>query len=269
MNIKVYTNRQAIPLDNDVFGTQNENKVTTLKIEVPEQYENWNKRIVFITEEGTFWDAILDNTYTIKNNITKCEEVEAYIWLTENAENEQESIDDFRSKTFKLSFFANETADDLAPSEEQVDGFNTILTALNLQITKVEDLEKDLQKNEEVRDSKVETAVQNIKDLTADYNENAQKKTTDFNNNAEKKEKAYNDNTEVKEKNYNNLAEEKETELNEIVNTAKDFVGAVTFTEIEQNFETGELEVKNAESLGNMNFEFNYETGNLEVGINE
>lgn len=89
---------------------------------------------------------------------------------------------------------------------------------------------------EENREKTTTEAVNNIKDLSEDYEQ---------------------------------LAEEKETELNKIVDTARDFVSAVTFTEIEQNFETGELEVKNAESLGNMNFEFNYETGNLEVGINE
>lgn len=86
MNIKVYKNREAHQIDNDVYGTQNENNVTELKIEVPEQYENWNKRIVFLTDEGNFWDYIKDNTYTIKNSITKYDELEAYIWLTENAE---------------------------------------------------------------------------------------------------------------------------------------------------------------------------------------
>lgn len=146
MNIKVYQNRETHQIDNDVYGTQNENKVTTLKIEVPEEYENWNKRIVFITEKGTFWDVILNNTYTIKNNITKYEEVEAYIWLTENAENEQESINDFRSKTFKLSFFANENADDLVPDEQQIDGFNTMITALNVEIKEVKQINTDFTK---------------------------------------------------------------------------------------------------------------------------
>lgn len=277
MNIKIYKDRDAIQLDNDVFGTQHENEVTTLKIEVPEQYENWNKRIVFITDEGTFWDAILDNTYTIKNNITKYEEVEAYIWLTENAENEQESINDFRSKTFKLSFFENETADDLAPSVEQVDGFNTMLTTLNLQITKVEDLEKELQKSEKARDSKVNTAVQNIKDLTNSYNENAQKKTTDFNNNAsekqktyddntEKKEKAYNDNAEVKEKNYNNLAEEKETELNELVEGVKNFATAIQLPQFYVDKEM-KVHVQTATNLSNVALYI--KNGKLMEGVRE
>ena len=58
MNIKIYSDREVKQLDYDVYGTQNENNITTLKIEVPEQYENWNKRIVFLTKEGNFWDYI-------------------------------------------------------------------------------------------------------------------------------------------------------------------------------------------------------------------
>lgn len=146
MNIKVYKNREAHQIDNDVYGTQNENNVTELKIEVPEQYENWNKRIVFLTDEGNFWDYIKDNTYTIKNSITKYDELEAYIWLTENAESTEESINDFRSRTFRLSFFANENADDLVPDEQQIDGFNTMITALNVEIKEVKQINTDFTK---------------------------------------------------------------------------------------------------------------------------
>lgn len=66
---------------------------------------------------------------------------------------------------------------------------------------------------------------------------------------------------------YNKNAEVKEQELNAIVETARDIVGATTFTTIDLNFETGNLEVNNAESLANMGFQCNYETGNLEVDI--
>ena len=163
MNIKVYQNRETHQIDNEVYGTQNENKVTTLKIEVPEEYENWNKRIVFITEEGNFWDYIKDDTYTIKNNITKYEELEAYIWLTENAENEQESINDFRSKTFKLSFFANENADNLVPDEKQIDGFNSMLTALNIEIKEVKQINTDFTKlKQEVEQAETEETTEEV-----------------------------------------------------------------------------------------------------------
>lgn len=157
MNIKVYQNRETHQIDNEVYGTQNENKVTTLKIEVPEEYENWNKRIVFLTEEGNFWDYIKDDTYTIKNNITKYEELEAYIWLTENTESVEESVNDFRSRTFRLSFFANIDADNLVPDEKQIDGFNTMLTALNVEIEEVKQINADFTKlKQEVEQAETE-----------------------------------------------------------------------------------------------------------------
>lgn len=157
MNIKVYKSRDAHQIDNDVYGTQNENNITELKIEVPEQYKDWNKRIVFLTEEGNFWDYIKNDTYTIKNNITKYEELEAYIWLTENTESIEESVNDFRSRTFRLSFFANENADDLVPSETQIDGFNSMLTVLNAEIKEVKQINTDFTKlKQEVEQAETE-----------------------------------------------------------------------------------------------------------------
>ena len=214
MNIKIYQDREVKQLDYDVYGTQNENKVTTLKIEVPEQYENWNKRIVFLTDEGNFWDYIKDNTYTIQNNITKYEELEAYIWLTENAESTEESVHDFRSKMFTLSFFANENAENLTPTEEQIDGFNTILTVLNTEIEEVKQintdftkLKEDVEQAEEERNKKLDHAIDTIEDLKEEYNDNAQKKIEEFNKNADEQTDNYNSNAEEKEAELNNIAE--------------------------------------------------------------
>lgn len=163
MNIKVYKNREVYQIDDDAYGTQNENNITVLKIEVPEQYKNWNKRIVFITKEGNFWDYIKDDTYTIKNNITKYEELEAYIWLTENAESIEESVNDFRSRTFRLSFFANENANDLVPDETQIDGFNSMLTALNIEIEEVKQINTDFTKLQQEVEQAEEERIQNEK----------------------------------------------------------------------------------------------------------
>lgn len=146
MNIKVYQNRDTHQIDNDVYGTQNENNVTELKIEVPEQYENWNKRIVFITPDGNFEDIIENNTYILTKEITKYEEVEAYIWLTEKADTTEESIGDFRSKTFPLSFYLNENPNTEAPTDKQIDIYNSLLTALNVEIEEVKQINKDFTK---------------------------------------------------------------------------------------------------------------------------
>lgn len=133
MNIKVFQNRK---IEKDYFyneGTQNENKSTVLTFEVPLGYEDFSKRIVFITEDGNFWDYIPENKYEIKNNITKYGTVEAYLWLTKDEQ-------DFRSQNFELNFYDNENADDMTPSKEQVDGFNTLIAELDLKIAEVEEL---------------------------------------------------------------------------------------------------------------------------------
>ena len=135
MKLIIQKDRKAIPVG--AYGTQNENEVTELTLKIPEEYQNWNKRIVFLTSEGNFWDYIQDDTYTIKNNITKFTSVRAYIWLTNDEQ-------DFRTKEFILSFWDNRNADNLIPTAEQIDGFNTLITTLNLEITTVTDLETEL-----------------------------------------------------------------------------------------------------------------------------
>lgn len=97
-----------------------------------------------------------------------------------------------------------------------------------------------------------EVAVENIKDMTEEYNQNAIEKTEKFNENYEDKktliDQVYEDTVDIK-------------------NTARDFVSAYTFTTFEVDLEDGGLYVNNEESLGNMGFEINYETGELEVKI--
>lgn len=252
MEIKVYKNRQTIQTDNDVFGTQNENNITTLKIEVPEQYRDWNKRIVFLTEKGNKWDILgKDDTYVLQNNITKYEELEAYIWLTEKAEATVESVGDFRSEIFTLSFFTNENADDVVPDEKQIDGFNSMLTVLNVEIEEVKQirtdftkLKQEVEKAETERNNKVNNAVNKITDMTEDYNENAKKKVEEYNDNAE----------------------EKEAELNTIADGVKDMATAIQFANFEIT-DNMELVINTAEKLKNTNFYLNEETGNLEVEI--
>lgn len=78
----------------------------------------------------------------------------------------------------------------------------------------------------------------------------------------------FDDNVETKTNEFDEHADDRKSELQAISDTARDFVRAVTFTTIEQNFETGCLEVNSAESMGNMGFGLNYETGELEVDIN-
>lgn len=259
MKIQVYQNRgiyKEYGIDKE--GTQNENEATTLELEFEEELENQytNKRIVFITPDGNLWDYIQDNKYIIKNSITKYQELEAYIWLTDTNKK------DFRTRNFTLNFYCNKNADDLQPTEEELDGFNTLITTLNLKIEEVKQLEenlieldKTLQENEEARNQKVDEAIKNIADLTDEYNKNAENKTSDFNLNAIQKTEDFNDN-----------AKEKTDSLNNIADDIRDMANSLVFATFDIDVDTGELYVNTADSLGNMGFEVNDE-GDLLVEI--
>ena len=56
MQVKVKENRKVYCID--AIGTQNENNTIEMQIEVPEQYKDFNKKIVFITIDGIVWDII-------------------------------------------------------------------------------------------------------------------------------------------------------------------------------------------------------------------
>lgn len=135
MNITVLDNREVlVDLCNNI-GTQNENNASVINFSFPENLINANKKIVFITDDGVFWDLITDNSYKITNAITKYKNVSAYIWLVD--------IDndiDFRSKTWELDFNRNEIAENTIPTDEQINGFDTIIEQLNSISQEVQDL---------------------------------------------------------------------------------------------------------------------------------
>ena len=119
-------------------NTQNENKAETLEINVPEEYEDYNKKIVFITNNGTVWDVIQNNEYKLTNAITKYKQVDFYIWLT------KDDID-FRSKTKTIKFYDNiDASDEITP--EEISGVNTVVNILEDEIDKVENLNITAQK---------------------------------------------------------------------------------------------------------------------------
>lgn len=117
-------------------NTQNENKAETIELIVPEEYESYNKKIVFVTDDGTVWDIITNNEYKITNAITKYDKVDFYIWLTKEVDGE--SID-FRTKTKTLNFYHNVDASDEI-TDEEIHGVNTVVNLLEEEIEKVENL---------------------------------------------------------------------------------------------------------------------------------
>ena len=134
MEINVFEDRKV--KIKGIEGTQNENNIQQLEINVPEEYKEFNKKIVFITKDGIVWDFIEENTYTIRKNISKYRYVSFYIWLTKDD-------NDFRSETNILNFNSNKDASNEISEEEQ-GAVNKVINLLEEEITKVTELEARL-----------------------------------------------------------------------------------------------------------------------------
>ena len=114
------------------YNTQNENEVNIIKLNVPEKYQDFNKKIVFITSDGIYWDLFVNDEYAIKKAITKYKSVQFYIWLTKGDQ-------DFRTQTKKLTFYDNQDASDQI-TDEEISGVNTVINLLEEEITKVDNI---------------------------------------------------------------------------------------------------------------------------------
>lgn len=131
MKILTKQNRELVIINRQ--NTQNENIAEKILLQVPEQYEDFNKKIVFVTPDAVVWDLLVNNEYLIPKAISKYEEVQFYIWLT------KDDID-FRSKTEKLTFYSNKDAsEEITP--EEIGGVNTVINLLEEEITKVEHID--------------------------------------------------------------------------------------------------------------------------------
>ena len=136
MNITILDNRDVKISSSENIGTQNENNASVINFSFPEKLINTNKKIVFITDDGNFWDLITDNSYKITNAVTKYKNVSAYVWLVDTTNDV-----DFRSKTWDMNFNQNENADNQIPENEEINGFDTIISQLNTALEKIQQLE--------------------------------------------------------------------------------------------------------------------------------
>lgn len=118
MIIKVYENRK---IKKEYFGnegSQNENNVTEIEFILPEQYENFTKKIVFITKIENFSKNInSQNKYIIDTDVSQYRKIYCYVWLRNSTNNI-----DFRSELFEMNFNNN-----LKESEEieEIDEHNS------------------------------------------------------------------------------------------------------------------------------------------------
>lgn len=163
MKVIAKQNRDLVMIN--AQNTQNENDAEKILLQVPEKYEDFNKKIVFITPDGNVWDIITNNEYLIKKAITKYNQVDFYIWLT------KEDVD-FRSQTKTLKFYHNVDASDEI-TDEEIGRVNTVVNLLEQEITKVEDLEDEIDgKLEEINTAidDVNSAIQETENLDLDAN---------------------------------------------------------------------------------------------------
>lgn len=161
MKILAKQNRELIMIN--AQNTQNENDAEKITLQVPEQYEDFNKKIVFVTPAGNVWDIITNNEYLIRKAITKYEQVDFYIWLTKGDV-------DFRSQTKTLKFYHNVDASEEI-TDEEIGRVNTVINLLEEEITKVNNLETEIDGKLEEIDTAIEnihTAIQETENLDLD-----------------------------------------------------------------------------------------------------
>ena len=303
MKLIINKDRSVIPVG--TWGTVNENNYEILEFEFPAELEEYNKRIVYYLGDEHVWDTIVNNKATITNAITTKEHVKAYVWLTKT-DSQYETDVDFRTQLFEMNFYENKNADGIVPTEEQIDGFNTMLTAMNAKIDEVDALEQTIgaaeaqrQEAETSREQRTNEAIDNIIDMTAAYNQNAQEKTDAFNSNATQKtndfdthvtqkvndfdthaaevtddfddnaaQKTSDFDTHVEDAtdDFNENAAEKTETLNQIAEGIEDMTTAIQFASFEVDNDM-HLNIIQAERMPNTNFLFNPETGRLGVRI--
>lgn len=137
MKLKVYENRQLEIIQE--IGTQNENNVEKIELEVPEKYIDWNKKLVFVMENEVYWDFVQNETYLINRAISQHKEVGIYVWLTQGTK-------DFRSVTKTMHFNKNEDVSDQITPEEQ-GAVNQILAEVEAALQEVENVDINVSKS--------------------------------------------------------------------------------------------------------------------------
>lgn len=129
MELKLIINqdRTVILSEIEKQGNVKENSATSLEITCPEELKNYTKTIEFETDDGTVFDAIFDNKYVFKNNITKYENVVAQIVFDDSTNNKR-----WKSDIFELNFGKSINAEHNIDDEEiEHTVIDTILDEIN------------------------------------------------------------------------------------------------------------------------------------------
>lgn len=120
-------------------GNVTENKVTSIILGFPSELDGFSKFIEFETDDGPVYDALFDNTYILKNNITKYESVIAQIVFKDLVNNKT-----WKSDTFTIDFGKSINAEYVIDDEETS---HTVIETIVSEITEINANIADLENN--------------------------------------------------------------------------------------------------------------------------
>lgn len=136
MKITVKENRELIVVNNQ--NTKNENNIEIVELTVPERYEDFVKKMVFIIGDNVISRTFINNQYIIERDILQYDFVQFYIWLTKDDQ-------DFRSKIKRLGVNPNKSVNGEVTPAEQTE-MERVIATLEGEIDKVDNIDIDVNK---------------------------------------------------------------------------------------------------------------------------
>ena len=136
MKVAVKENRKLIIINSQ--NTQNENEVETIELIVPTKYEDWNKKIAFVTSDKVIWGLFENNLYQIPSSVTQYKKLKFYIWMTKDDK-------DFRSEEKILILNENHPVTGEVTPKDKSD-IEQVIDTLEAEIDKVENIDITAQK---------------------------------------------------------------------------------------------------------------------------
>lgn len=141
MKFKLISDRM-LSSDNKFAGYNNENRAELLEFEFPENLKDYTKTINFRTLEGNFFDILDSDTYTLKNNITKYDNVCFYIEFKKQiSETEYEIIKtEIKTLIFNSSFNVDKEI-----SEEEINILDKLIVKIDEATKRANAISQDLE----------------------------------------------------------------------------------------------------------------------------
>ena len=141
MKYKIIKNRKLVQ-DEKFAGYNKENRAEKLEFEIPENLQDYAEKICFETDDGNFFDLLEDNTYIIKNNLTKFDKIRFYLEFTKELEQDKIELIKTEVKTleFKDSFDVDKEID-----EEEIEVLDRLILQINEATDRANAISEDLE----------------------------------------------------------------------------------------------------------------------------